>query len=246
MSTGDSTWLWRRQKKNTYQSRGSCKIWMDPYGSSNGWLCVISAVVDWPRLAAHTWYLGGHQNPAAPLSNKENLLLLCQWFRIPRDDLHIRRYHQQLSPDKVKVALGPDCDISPHPIREVPLDLSMPYIDMLLGLQKPARGQANNMDKQEESQTREESQTQTIVLPAPEEVLVTLRLQVDSYRPSEVSALTRILLGGTPLRCRNRHLWIQAVQDYSDEVPLCPSCPQLLQFVWETAPQQGCQVSWLH
>ena len=176
------------------------------------------------------------------LSDKESLLLLSQWIRIPRDDLHIRHAtNSWLSPDKVKVALGPDCDISPHPVREVPLDLSIPYIDMLLGPQKTARGQANNMVKQEESQTLE-SQTQTTVLPAPEEVLVTLRLQVDSCRPSDMSALIQILLGGTPVRCRNRQLWIQAVQDYFDDVPLCVPCRQLLQLVWETAPQHGCKV----
>ena len=73
-----------------------------------------------------------------------------------------------------------------------------------------ARGQANNMIKQEESPTLEESRTQTTVLPA-EEVL---RLQVDSCRPSDVSALIQILLGGTPVSCRNRQLWIQAVQDW--------------------------------
>ena len=71
---------------------------------------------------------------------------------------------------------------------------------------------------------------------------MTLRLQVDSCRPSDVSALMQILLGGTPVRCRNRQLWIQAVQDYFDDVPLCVPCRQLLQLVWETAPQQGCKV----
>ena len=68
------------------------------------------------------------------LSSKESLLLLSQWIRIPRDDLHIRHTtNSWLSPDKVKVALGPDCDLSPHPAREVPLNISTPYIDMLLG-----------------------------------------------------------------------------------------------------------------
>ena len=80
---------------------------------------------------------------------------------------------------------------------------------MLLGPQKPARGQPKQTTKQEESNT----------LPAPEEVLVTLRLQVDSCGPSDVSALIQILLGGTPIRCRNHHLWIQAVQDHFDDVP---------------------------
>ena len=56
------------------------------------------------------------------------------------------------------------------------------------------------------------------------------------------SALIQILLGGTPVRCRNRQLWIQAVQDYFDDVPLCVPCRQLLQLVWETAPQHGCKV----
>ena len=36
--------------------------------------------------------------------------------------------------------------------------------------------------------------------------------------------------------------WIQAVQDYFDDVPLCVPCRQLLQLVWETAPQRGCKV----
>eukprot|EP00434_Breviolum_minutum_P009685 symbB.v1.2.008526.t1/scaffold527.1/size293072/24 len=43
-------------------------------------------------------------------------------------------------------------------------------------------------------------------------------------------------------RCRNHHLWIQAVQDYFDDVPLCVPCCQLLRLVCETAPQQGCKV----
>ena len=94
---------------------------------------------------------------------------------------------------------------------------------MLLGPQKPVRGQTNQTAKQEESNTLEESQTQTIALPAPEEVLVTLRLQVDSCRPSDVSALIQILLGGTPIRCRNHHLWIQAVQGLRGEREGLPS-----------------------
>ena len=81
------------------------------------------------------------------------------------------------------------------------------------------------------------------VLPAPEEPFwLTLRLQVDSCRPAELSALIKILLGGAPVRCRNRQLWIQAVQDYFDDVPLCVPCRKLLQLVWETAPQVGCKV----
>ena len=190
-----------------------------PLWTGQDWRPILGTSVDTRILPPH-------------LSNKESLLLLSQWIRIPRDDLHIRHAtNSWLSPDKVNVSLGPDCDTSPHPVREVPLDLSIPYIDMLLGPQKPARGTA-----------LEESQTETIVLPAPEEVLVTLRLQVDSCRPSDVSAVIQILLGGTPVRCRNRHLWIQAVQDSFDDVPLGVPCRQLLQYVCETAPQQGCKV----
>ena len=126
-------------------------------------------------------------------SSEESFLLLSQWVRIPRDD---HATNSWLSPNKVKVALGPDCDLSPHPVRAVPPDISIPYIDMLLGPQKPARGQSKQTTKQEESNT----------LPALEEVLVTLRLQVDSCGPSDVSALIQILLGGTRIRCRNHHL----------------------------------------
>ena len=71
---------------------------------------------------------------------------------------------------------------------------------------------------------------------------MTLRLQVDSCRPAELSALIKTLLGGTPVRCRNRQLWIQAVQDYFEDVPLCVPFRKLLQLVWETAPQVGCKV----
>ena len=35
------------------------------FGSGHGWHGIIPAVMDWTRLATHTWYLGGHQNPAA-------------------------------------------------------------------------------------------------------------------------------------------------------------------------------------
>ena len=176
-----------------------------------------------------------------PLSEKESLLLLSQWIRLPRDDLHIRHAtNSWLSPVKVNVALGPDCDTSPHPIRELPLDLgTIPYIDMLFGPQKANQGHASKMAKHEESQTPGEVQTEDKALPAPEEVFVTLRLQVDSCRPAELSALIKILLGGTPVNCRNRQLWLQAVQDYFDDVPLAVPCRQLLQFVWETASQVG-------
>ena len=57
-----------------------------------------------------------------------------------------------------------------------------------------------------------------------------------------MSALIKILLGETPVRCRNRDVWIQSVQDYFEDVPLCVSCHKLLQLVWETAPQMGCKV----
>ena len=59
---------------------------------------------------------------------------------------------------------------------------------------------------------------------------------------SRLSALIKILLGGTPVRCSNRQLWIQAVQDYFDDVPLCVPCRKLLQPVCETAPRVGCDV----
>ena len=199
-----------------------------PLWTGQDWRPILGTFVDTRILPPH-------------LSDKESLLLHSQWIRIPRDDLHIRHAaNSWLSPAKVKVALGPDCDLSPHPVREVPLDLDTPYIDMLLGPQKAARGHANNKVKQEDPPTPEESQIQNKALPGPQEVLVTLRLQVDSCGPSDVSALIQILLGGTPVRCRNRQLWIQAVQD-----SFCVPCRKLLQFVWETAPKLGCKVYWV-
>ena len=46
---------------------------------------------------------------------------------------------------------------------------------------------------------------------------------------ADLSALTTILLGGTPAICNNRLLWIQAVKDHFDDVPLFVSCRRLLQ-----------------
>ena len=191
-----------------------------PLWTGQDWRPILGTTVDTKILPPH-------------LSSKESLLLLSQWIRIPRDDLHIRHAtNSWLSPDKVNVALGPDCDLSPHPGCEVPLNVSTPYIDMLLGPQKPARGQPKQSPEQKELNA----------LPSPEEVMVTLRLTVDSCGPSDVSALIQILLGGTPISCRNHHLWIQAVRDYFDDVPLCvPNC-QLLRFVCVAAPQHGCKV----
>ena len=119
---------------------------------------------------------------------------------------------------------------------------TIPYIDMMFGPQKAVRGHASKIAKHEESQSPGEAQSEDKALPAPEEVFVTLRLQVDSCRPAELSALIKILLGGTPVSCRNRQLWLQAVQDYFDDVPLAVPSRQLLQVVCETAPQVGCTV----
>ena len=102
-----------------------------------------------------------------------------------------------------------------------------PYLAMLFGPQKADQGHPNKTVKQEGS---------------PEEVLVTLRVQVDSCRPADLSALITILLGGTPAICSNRALWIQAVQDHFDDVPLFVSCRKLLQLVCETAPHVGREV----
>ena len=144
---------------------------------------------------------------------------------------------------KVNVALGPDCDTSPLPLQEVLLDLgAIPYIDMMFGPQKAVRGHASKIAKHEESQSAGEAQLEDKALPAPEEVFVTLRMQVDSGGPSELSALIKILLGGNPVSCRNRQLWVQALQDYFDDVPLAVPTPQLLQAVCVTAPQVGYKV----
>ena len=174
-----------------------------PLWTGQDWRPILGTSVDTRILPPH-------------LSNKESLLLLSQLTvgcLLTKSRLHL-----------VLIVIY-------HRIQlEVPLNISTPYIDMLLGPQKPARGQPAS--EQEELNT----------LPAPEEVLVTLRLQVDSCGPSDVSALIQILLGGTPIRCRNHHLWIHAVRDYFDDVLLCvPSC-QLLRFVCVTAPQHGCKV----
>ena len=55
-------------------------------------------------------------------------------------------------------------------------------------------------------------------------------------------ALTTILLGGTPAVCHNRLLWIQAVKDHFDDVPLFVSNCKQLQLVFEAATHVGYDV----
>ena len=68
-----------------------------------------------------------------------------QWIRVPRDELHIHHAtNSWLKPDKVNVALGPDCDQSPHSLRQSTLDLTAaPYIPLLFGKQRADRKQYN-------------------------------------------------------------------------------------------------------
>jgi len=176
-----------------------------------------------------------------PLSAKESLLLLSQWIRLPRDDLHIMHAtNSWLQPGKVNQALGPDCDDSPHSIRASSLDLGIaPYLAVLFGPQKADKDHQAKKVKQEGSQSPDANQEKDNELPS----LLTLRVQVDSCRPADLSARTTILLGGTPAVCRNRLLWIQAVKDHFDDVPLFVSSCKLLQLVCETAPQVGYDVS---
>ena len=113
---------------------------------------------------------------------------------------------------------------------------------MLFGPQKADQGHPNKTVKQEGSQAPDANQAQNNEFPSWEEVLVTLRVQVGSCRPADLSALTTILLGGTHAICSNRVLWIQAVKDHFDDVPLFVSCRKLLQLVCETAPHVGYDV----
>ena len=202
-----------------------------PLWTGNDWRPILGTSVDTRILPP-------------PLSAKESLLLLSQWVRLPRDDLHIMHAtNSWLQPGKVNQALGPDCDDSPHSIRVSPLDLGIaPYLAVLFGPQKADQDHPNKNVKQEGPQAPDANQAQDKELPSPEEVLVTLRVQVDSCRPADLTALTTILLGGTPAICRNRLLWIQAVKDHFDDVPLFVSCCKLLQLVCETAPQVGYDV----
>ena len=179
------------------------EIKMDTLGNGNGGICVFA-----PLWTGSDWrpILGTSEDTRIlppPLSAKESLLLLSQWIRLPRDDLHIMHAtNSWLQPGKVNQALGPDCDDSPHSIRAPPsLDLGIaPYLAVLFGPQKADKDHQDKKVKQEGSQ-------------APE-VLLTLRVQVDSCRPADLSALTTILLGDAPAICRNRLLWIQAVKDH--------------------------------
>ena len=54
-----------------------------------------------------------------------------------------------LMPSKVNIALGPDCDDSPHSIREAPLDLGIaPYLAVLFGPQKNDKDHQDKKVKQ--------------------------------------------------------------------------------------------------
>ena len=53
-----------------------------------------------------------------------------------------------LQPGKVNIALGPDCDDSPHSIPVLPLDLGIaPYLAVLFGPQKADQDQPNKTVK---------------------------------------------------------------------------------------------------
>ena len=100
-----------------------------------------------------------------------------------------------LQPGKVNQALGPDCDDSPHSIRASSLDLGIaPYLAVLFGPQKADKDHQAKKVKQEGSQSPDANQEKDNELPS----LLTLRVEVDSCRPADLSALTTILLGGTP------------------------------------------------
>ena len=96
--------------------------------------------------------------------------------------------------------------------------------------------------KQEGSHAPDATEEKDKEIPSPEEVQLTLRVQVDSCSPADLSALTTILLGGTQVVCRNHLLWIQAVKDHFDDVPLFVSNCRLLQLVCKAASHVGSEV----
>ena len=116
--------------------------------AKSGWITLATAMVGSPSCPP--LWTGSDWRPILgtsidtrivppPLSDKESLLLLSQWIRLPRDNLHIRHAtNSWLQPGKVNPALGPDCDDSPHTIRAPPtLDLGLaPYLGVLFGPQK--------------------------------------------------------------------------------------------------------------
>ena len=66
-----------------------------------------------------------------------------------------------LQPGKVNLALGPDCDDSPHSLRVSPLDLGVaPYLAVLFGPQKADQDHPNKTVKQEGSQAPDANQAQ--------------------------------------------------------------------------------------
>ena len=97
-------------------------------------------------------------------------------------------------------------------------------------------------DQKEAPTTSNENQEENKNKPSPEDILLTLRVQVDSCSPAALLALTTILLGGTPATYTNRLLWIQAVRDHFDNVPLFVSNCKQLQLVFDTATQAGYEV----
>ena len=109
-----------------------------PLRAGNDWRPILGTLVDTRILPP-------------PLSAKESLLLLSQWIRLPRNDLHIMHAtNSWLQPGKVNFALGPDCDDSPHSVRVLPLDLGIaPYLAMLFGPQKADQGHPSKTVKQD-------------------------------------------------------------------------------------------------
>ena len=113
---------------------------------------------------------------------------------------------------------------------------------MLFGPQKADKDHQDKKAKKEAPHAPDANQEEDKKPPSPEEILVTLQVQVDSCSPADLLALTTILLGGTPAVCLNRLLWIQAVKDHFDDVPLFVSNCKQLQLVFEAATHVGFDV----
>ena len=119
--------------------------------AKSGWLTLASAMVGSPSCPP--LWTGSGWRPILgtsvdtrilhpPLSAKEGLLLLTQWIRLPRDDMHIMHAaNSWLKPGKVNQALGPDCDDSPHSVRAPQsLDLGFAsYFAVLFGPPRPTK-----------------------------------------------------------------------------------------------------------
>ena len=104
--------LWRSQNWDGTSATVNCKRGMDPFGCRDGWHRWQETHVDGPWSATGGWYHSDIKLWPSPLKHKEVVLLLSCWKRWDHGSIPGSAINTWLK--NVNVAIGPDCEDSPH------------------------------------------------------------------------------------------------------------------------------------